>query len=332
MSVTQFRAHFQKAEDDVGRAVGGNFHASVAGAGRNNRCMITNEDCILNKSGSRRGGGSTMVTLRKRRPARAVAGEAAGGRRGAAAAWARSPDETDPDGGRPAPGGGTDIVGRLVANKLAEGFSQPVVVANVTGASGAIAAQQVATATPDGYRILFASSAHTMNAALRTDLPYDAVKSFAPVTKIADTLNLIVVHPSLGVATLRDLIALAKKQPGKLNYGSGGIGTNAHMSTELRHGRYRPPTSKGWSAPAGDARQRGPGRFRHAADHAAPHPRGRLKGLARRPCAAPACCPTWTADEAGVRGYEQRLVRPAHARRDAGDHQAAARPGGRSPR
>lgn len=209
-----------------------------------------------------------------------------------------------------APGGGTDIVGRLVANKLAEGFSQPVVVANVTGASGAIAAQQVATATPDGYRILFASSAHTMNAALRSDLPYDAVKSFAPITKIADTLNLIVVHPSLGVATLRDLIALAKKQPGKLNYGSGGIGTNAHMSTELlksmagidlAHVPYK-GAGPFLLAMLGNEVQVGFATL----PTTLPHIRaGRLKGLAVTTLRRSSVLPDMpTADEAGVRGYE----------------------------
>ena len=132
-----------------------------------------------------------------------------------------------------APGGGVDIVGRLMANKLSHGLSVPVVVTNVTGASGNIAAQSVATAPADGYRILFVSSAHTMNAALQPGLPFDAVRDFAPITKIAESLNVIVVHPSLGVSTLGDLIELAKKRPGQLNYGSGGIGTNSHMSTEL---------------------------------------------------------------------------------------------------
>lgn len=209
-----------------------------------------------------------------------------------------------------APGGGTDIVGRLVANKLAEGFSQPVVVANVTGASGAIAAQQVASATPDGYRILFASSAHTMNAALRTDLPYDAVKSFAPVTKIADTLNLIVVHPSLGVSTLGELITLAKKRPGKLNYGSGGIGTNAHMSTELlksmagidlAHVPYK-GAGPFLAAMLGNEVQIGFATL----PTTLPHIRaGRLKGLAVTTLRRSSVLPDMpTADEAGVRGYE----------------------------
>jgi tripartite-type tricarboxylate transporter receptor subunit TctC len=209
-----------------------------------------------------------------------------------------------------APGGGTDIVGRLVADKLSQRVAQPVVVANVSGAGGTIAAQQVAQATPDGYRVLFVSSAHTMSAALRPDLPYDAVKSFAPVTKIADTPNLIVVHPSLGASSLSDLIDLARKQPGKLNYGSGGVGTNAHMSTELlksmtgiqiTHVPYK-GAGPFLSAMLSNEVQIGFATL----PTALPHIRGgRLKGLAVTTRARSAAIPDMpTADEAGVRGYE----------------------------
>ena len=132
-----------------------------------------------------------------------------------------------------APGGGTDIIGRVLAQKLSKGLSVPVYVENVTGASGNIAAQAVAKAPPDGRTILFVSSAHTMNAAIQSNLPYDAIKDFTPITEIAESLNVIVVHPSLGVSSLPQLIELAKQKPGTLNYGSGGLGTNSHMSTEL---------------------------------------------------------------------------------------------------
>jgi len=207
-------------------------------------------------------------------------------------------------------GGGVDIVGRLVANKLSQGFSSPVVVTNVTGASGNIAAQSVATAPPDGYRILFVSSAHTMNAALAPDLPFDAVKDFAPVTKIADTLNLIVVHPSLGVSTLGELLNLARKSPGRLNYGSGGIGTNSHMSAELlksmagidiTHVPYK-GASQFLAAMLGNEVQIGLATL----PTTLPHVRsGALKGLAVTTRKRSGALPDMpTADEAGVRGYE----------------------------
>ena len=166
----------------------------------------------------------------------------AAGCAGAAIAAAAPPDaaRAQPYPARPvtmvipfAPGGGTDIVGRLMANRMSQGLGVSVVVSNVAGASGNIGTQSVASAPPDGYRILFTSSTHAMNAAIHANLPFDAVRDFAPISRIAESLNVIVVHPSLGVSTLAGLIELAKKSPGKLNYGSGGVGTNSHMPAEL---------------------------------------------------------------------------------------------------
>lgn len=132
-----------------------------------------------------------------------------------------------------APGGGVDIMGRVLAQKLQQGLGVSVYVENVSGASGNIAAQTVSKSTPDGRTVLFVSSAHTMNAAIQPNLPFDAVNDFSPVSEFAESLNVIVVHPSLKVSTLGQLIDLAKEKPGTLNYGSGGLGTNSHMSTEL---------------------------------------------------------------------------------------------------
>ena len=131
-------------------------------------------------------------------------------------------------------GGTTDILARLAAVQLGERLKQPVVVDNRAGASGAIGSAEVARAAPDGYTLLMATaSSHGINAALYKKLPYDAVKDFAPVTMLASTPNIIVVNPSVPAKNLKELIALAKAQPGKLNFGSTSLGGSPHMSAEL---------------------------------------------------------------------------------------------------
>lgn len=131
-------------------------------------------------------------------------------------------------------GGTTDILARLAAVQLGERLKQPVVVDNRAGASGAIGSAEVARAAPDGYTLLMATaSSHGINSALYKKLPYDAVKDFAPVTMLASTPNIVVVNPSVPANNLKELIALAKAQPGKLNFGSTSLGGSPHMSAEL---------------------------------------------------------------------------------------------------
>ncbi|UST52672.1 tripartite tricarboxylate transporter substrate binding protein (plasmid) [Comamonadaceae bacterium OTU4NAUVB1] len=131
-------------------------------------------------------------------------------------------------------GGTTDILARLAAVQLGERLKQAVVVDNRAGASGAIGSAEVARAAPDGYTLLMATaSSHGINSALYRKLPYDAVKDFAPVTLLASTPNIIVVNPAVPATNLRELIALAKAQPGKLNFGSTSLGGSPHMSAEL---------------------------------------------------------------------------------------------------
>lgn len=130
------------------------------------------------------------------------------------------------------PGGGTDLVARMLAQKLAERLGQSVVVENRTGASGAIAAAFVAKSPPDGYTALIVSSGYTINPSLY-DLPFDPVKDFAPVSFIADAPSLLVVHPSMPVRTVKELVSLAKAKPGMLNFASGGKGSSSHMAAEL---------------------------------------------------------------------------------------------------
>lgn len=132
-----------------------------------------------------------------------------------------------------APGGGTDTVARVVAQQFAEQLGKPFVVDNRTGASGIIAFEIVAKAAPDGHTLLVTNSAFTSLPGLFKTLPYDTVKSFTPISEILRAPNVLVVHPSVNVTTLKDFIAAARAHPGKFNYGSGGAGSALHLYGEL---------------------------------------------------------------------------------------------------
>ena len=131
------------------------------------------------------------------------------------------------------PGGGTDIVGRIVAQKLSEVIGQQVLPDNRGGASGQIAAEIVAKAPPDGYTVMMVHiAAISILPTLIPKLPYDPVKDFAPISLVAIGPNLLVVHPSLPVRTVKELVALAKARPGQLQYASPGAGTVQHLAAE----------------------------------------------------------------------------------------------------
>ena len=131
------------------------------------------------------------------------------------------------------PGGSNDLVGRIIARKLDESWGQRVVVDNRTGGNGVIGTQMAAKAAPDGYTLLLVPAAHAIQATLQPNLPYDAIKDFAPIVNIASAPNVLVVHPSLPAKSVRELIALAKERPGELNYGSAGIGYPSHLAAEM---------------------------------------------------------------------------------------------------
>ncbi len=135
----------------------------------------------------------------------------------------------------PFPAGGTvDTVARSVAQKLTESLRQPVVVENRAGAAGAIGSEAVAKAAPDGYTLLMGTaSTHGTNPAVQKSLPYDALRDYAPVALVASTPYILVVHPSVKANNVAELLALARAQPGKLNYGSYGSGSSNHLATEL---------------------------------------------------------------------------------------------------
>ncbi|MEI6838792.1 MAG: tripartite tricarboxylate transporter substrate-binding protein, partial [Alcaligenaceae bacterium] len=131
------------------------------------------------------------------------------------------------------PGGAVDSNARLIGQLLSERWKKPVVVENRSGAGSTIATASVAQASPDGYTILLASPAHTINATMYKKLPYDTATAFAAVAKLSLAPLVLIVHPSLPVQNVEQLIALSKAQPGKLNYGSSGAGTTVHLAGAL---------------------------------------------------------------------------------------------------
>jgi tripartite-type tricarboxylate transporter receptor subunit TctC len=131
------------------------------------------------------------------------------------------------------PGGTTDIIGRVVAAKMTERMNQQVIIDNRAGASGIIGADIVAKARPDGYTLLMSSSTHGTNLSLYSKLPYDTVKDFAPVSLVATTPYVLVVHPSMPVKSVSELIAYVKERPGKLSFCSSSVGTAQHLAGEL---------------------------------------------------------------------------------------------------
>jgi tripartite-type tricarboxylate transporter receptor subunit TctC len=132
-----------------------------------------------------------------------------------------------------APGGSTDAVGRLLAAKLSERLGKQFVTENVAGGGGSMASETVSRATPDGHTLLFNSSAVILNPLLNPAEQYDPFKSFVPVAKIGNSPSMLVVHPSVQANNVKEFIALAKKEPGKLIAASGGGGSFIHLSTEL---------------------------------------------------------------------------------------------------
>jgi tripartite-type tricarboxylate transporter receptor subunit TctC len=132
-----------------------------------------------------------------------------------------------------APGGGQDIIARALAQKLTETMGQSVIVDNRPGASGTLGAAIAAKAAPDGYTALFVASTFSINTSLYQNLPYDPRKDLLPVTLIAMTPFILLVHPAVPAKNVKELVAFAKERPGQLNYASGGIGNSGHLAAEL---------------------------------------------------------------------------------------------------
>jgi tripartite-type tricarboxylate transporter receptor subunit TctC len=131
------------------------------------------------------------------------------------------------------PGGGTDILGRLIAERLSANLGQPVVTENRGGAGGNVGAEAAAKSAPDGYTIVLVAPSLAISPTLYSKLNYDPVKDFAPISLVATVPNVMITQASLPVQTLQEFIAFARSKPGALNFGSGGAGTSNHLAGEL---------------------------------------------------------------------------------------------------
>jgi tripartite-type tricarboxylate transporter receptor subunit TctC len=131
------------------------------------------------------------------------------------------------------PGGGTDILGRMIAERLSAALGQPVVIENRGGAGGNVGTEAAARSAPDGYTIVLVAPSLAISPTLYSKLNYDAVKDFAPVSLVATVPNVVITQPALPAATLQEFAALARAKPGGLNFGSGGSGTSNHLAGEL---------------------------------------------------------------------------------------------------
>jgi len=135
------------------------------------------------------------------------------------------------------PGGGSDILGRMIAASLTQTFGQQVVVDNRAGGGGNIGAEIAAKAPPDGHTLFQMAVTHAINVSLYRNLAYDIVRDFSPVTRLASSPLAVVVHPSLPAKSIADLVRLAKSRPGAINYASAGSGTPTYLAVELFKGR-----------------------------------------------------------------------------------------------
>lgn len=131
------------------------------------------------------------------------------------------------------PGGGSDVIARLLGPKLSESLGKPVIIDNRAAASGVVGTEVAARSAPDGYTLLMITSTHAVNAGLATRLPYDLIRDFAPVSLVTLSPFGLMLQPSVPATTTRDFIDYAKANPGKLNYGSSGPGSSPHLASEL---------------------------------------------------------------------------------------------------
>lgn len=207
------------------------------------------------------------------------------------------------------PGGSTDIIARPVAQRMSDGLGQNLVVDNRPGAGTLLGVELVANAKPDGYTLLAVAASFTILPALHKKLPFDPIRDLTPVTQLVTLPHILVVHPSVSAASVKDLVALAKSAPGKLNYASSGYGTSTHMAAELfmylTGTRMVNVTYKG-GAPAMVAMLGGECQINFATiSTAIQHVRaGRLRALAVTSAKRSAAAPEYpTIAESGISGY-----------------------------
>jgi tripartite-type tricarboxylate transporter receptor subunit TctC len=209
-----------------------------------------------------------------------------------------------------APGGTTDIIAREVGSKLSAALGQTVIIDNRAGAGGTLGANLVAKAPPDGYTLFMATIAHAIAPGIYKNLPYDFERDLDPVTLIASTPNVLIVNNDLPVKTVAELIAYARAHPGKLNFGSAGIGSTEHLSGELFRAMTKTQLThipyKG-GAPMMAELMSGQIQFAiETSPSAAPHVRGgRVRALAVTTLQrSPAYPGVPTLDESGLAGYD----------------------------
>jgi len=206
-------------------------------------------------------------------------------------------------------GGSTDVIARVVANRMGEGLGQTVVVDNRPGAGSINGTEMVVHATPDGHTLLAVAASFTINPALHKKLPFDPILDFSPVSQLATLPHVLVVHPSVPVNSVKDLIALAKAKPGELNYASSGVATSTHLAAELfmfLSGTKMVNVPYKGGAPAMTAMLGGQCQLNFATiSTAIPHIRGgKLRALAVTSAKRSVAAPEFpTIAEAGVPGY-----------------------------
>ena len=208
------------------------------------------------------------------------------------------------------PGGGSDIVARILAHKLSEQVGQQVVVENRAGAGTIIGNDAVAKSAPDGYTLLMGLSTLAINPSMYATVPYDALRDFAPISQAVSGPNVLILHPSVPARTVKELIALAKAKPGSLTFGSAGMGTSPHLSAELfktlAHVDMVHVSYKGIAPAVADLLGGHVSLSFSVVPPAIPHVKtGKLRALAVSTAKRSALLPELpTIDEAGVPGYD----------------------------
>lgn len=223
-------------------------------------------------------------------------------------------------------GAAPDVIARLMIPALSQMFGQSWIVENRGGAGGSLATENVAKAPADGYTLLMMAAADTMQPALRSKLPYDLERDFAPITLLASGMSVMVMHPSVPVKNVKELIALARANPGKLNYGSSGIGSSSHLMGELfnqmagvkiAHVPYKGSTESATATAAGEIEIS----FPSVASVAPLLDAGKLRAIAVTSSRRAVSFPNLpTIDEAGLPGYDRRswfgVIAPTGLSRD----------------
>ncbi len=213
-----------------------------------------------------------------------------------------------------APAGPTDVMARLIAQKLSESLKQQFFVENHPGAGGNIGMMQVARSTPDGYTILVASSSYTVNPSLYAKNPYDPFKDFAPITLAAASPNIVVVNPDIPAKTVKELVGLMKANPGKYSIANPGVGTTPQLAAELFKLTYKLDAASVPFGGAGPAIQSAVGGHTPIAFSALPPTApqvqgGKLRGLAVTSAKRSATLPDVpTLAEAGIKGQESETM------------------------